>query len=62
MTLQSANDGVYKSSLMDSKPLPGNAGDNEGQAGRKPVQPERASEKTLETEMQCAELYGNIES
>lgn len=39
--------GVYKSSLIDSKLLPGDAGDNEGQAGNT-VQPERSKREDLE--------------
>jgi hypothetical protein len=39
--------GVYKSSLIDSKLLPGKAGDNEGQAGNT-VQPERSKREDLE--------------
>ena len=39
------NDGVYKSSLIDSELLPGSAGDDEGQAGNT-VQAERPSAKT----------------
>ena len=39
--------GVYKSPLIDSKLLPGNAGDNEGQAGNT-VQPERSKQGDLE--------------
>jgi hypothetical protein len=38
--------GVYKSSLMDSKFLPGDAGDNEAEAGQKPGTVNVASEKT----------------
>lgn len=46
-SIKSLNNGVYKSSLIDSKLLPGNAGDNEGQAGDT-VQPERSKREDLE--------------
>lgn len=46
-SIKSLNNGVYKSSLIDSKLLPGDAGDNEGQAGNA-VQPERSKREDLE--------------
>ncbi len=45
--IKSLNNGVYKSPLIDSKLLPGDAGDNEGQAGNT-VQPERSKQGDLE--------------
>ena len=51
---------VVKSSLIDSKFLPGRAGDNEAEAGLS-CTVNAVSEKNAVMRMQYSELYGNIE-